>query len=159
MSDTRLITGSHQQLKIRVLPWKSHISLAHCNANSFQVTAEIMWKHSAQTWDVLISPIQCDEPFPKTHLNCQTIPTLIFWHESALSSSFVPFFKMLPPSENYMSALLLVHRYHVHIHIFSQLLSLCAKLCCIPMPQNVGNIILYHQWTIHLVICLVWTNP
>jgi len=27
------------------------------------------------------------------------------------------------------------------------------------MPQNVGNIILYHQWTIHLVKRLVWINP
>ena len=94
MSDTRLIMGNHEQHKIRVLPWKSHISLAYCHANSFLATAEIMWNHSAHTWDVLISPIRA-EPFPKTHWNCQIIPTsLSFWPESALSTvSLFPFLK------------------------------------------------------------------
>jgi len=160
MSDTRLITGNHEQHKIRVLPWKSHISLAHCHANTFLVTTEITWKHVAHTWDVLISPIQCVEPFPKTHWNCQKIPTtLIFWPESVLSTvSLFPFLK----SFNHLETICLLYFWSTGIMFtstFFHSFSPFVQNCCIPVPQNVGNIILYQHWTIHLVKCLVWSKP
>ena len=159
MPDTRLITGNYEQLKIRVLPWKSHFTCilpcifipGHCWNHVETLCTHLGCSYFTNTMCWTLSKDTLKLPDNSHNINLTWISTV--------NCFFVPFFKMLPPSEDYMSALLLIHRHLVHIYIFSQLLSICAKFCCIPVPQNVGNLILYHQWTIHLVKCLVWTSP
>jgi hypothetical protein len=65
--------------KLGFCPERVTFPLAHFHTHWFLVTAEIMWNHPAHTWDVPIAPIQSAEPFPKTHLNCQIIPTTLIF--------------------------------------------------------------------------------